>query len=197
MTNGNIIIEQVNRDHLLAFLNVLTKMEAKFEIDGDEMRVWRKGEDLLGCDVTTAPYPGFMTDWQPLIALLLTQTAGTSLVYDTVYWDRFNYIVDLNRMGAKIKLTTPSEKGLELVISEDTYDLEKLGEPKTVAEISGPTPLKGAKLHIPDLRAGAMLIIAALAAEGKSEIVGFENVTRGYEDFVEKLSGLGANITKL
>ena len=197
VTNGNITIKGVNRAHLLSFVNVLTKIGAKFEIGDDEMRIWRSGEDLLPVDITTAPAPGFMTDWQPLITLLLTQVFGESTVYDTIYWDRFGYTVDLNRMGAKINLITPAEAGLEAVINDDTYDLEKLGEPKNVAKIMGKTPLRGTKLYVPDLRAGATLVIAALAAEGKSEIVGFENVTRGYEDFISKLTGLGANISTL
>src|SRR3989344_156363 len=195
VTNGNMTIKGVNRAHLLSFVNVLTKMEAKFEINDDEMRIWRSGEDLLPVDITTAPAPGFMTDWQPLITLLLTQVSGESTVHDTIYWDRFGYTVDLNRMGAKINLTTPQESGLEVQVNDDTYDLEKLGEPKSVAKITGKTPLHGTKLYVPDLRAGATLVIAALAAEGKSEIVGFENVTRGYEDFISKLASLGANIS--
>jgi UDP-N-acetylglucosamine 1-carboxyvinyltransferase len=195
VTNGNIAIKGVDKTHLLAFTNVLTKMEAKFEIDGDEMRVWRAGEKLLPVDITTAPYPGFMTDWQSLITLLLTQVEGTSLVYDTVYWDRFSYTVDLNRMGAKIKLVLPSEQGFDLIVSDDTYDVEKQGEPSCVAQIEGGTELKGTKLHIPDLRAGATLVLAALTAEGKTELDGFDNVTRGYEDFISKLIDLGANIS--
>lgn len=195
VTNGNITIKGVDKTHLLAFTNVLTKMEAKFEIDGDEMRIWRAGEKLSPIDITTAPYPGFMTDWQPLITLLLTQIEGASLVYDTVYWDRFGYTVDLNRMGAKIMLVSPKELGLDLIISDDTYSLEKQGEPACVAKIEGPTELKGIKLHIPDLRAGATLVLAALAADGKSELDGFDNVTRGYEDFVSKLTDLGANVS--
>jgi UDP-N-acetylglucosamine 1-carboxyvinyltransferase len=197
VTNGNVTIKGVNKAHLLSFVNVLTKMEVKFEIDGDEMRVWRSGEELVPTDVATAPYPGFMTDWQPLITLLLTQVSGASTVYDTIYWDRFGYTSDLNRMGARIELVTPSEMGLDVVVSDYTYDLKKQGEPKSVAKIAGGTKLRGTKLHIPDLRAGATLILAALAAEGKSEITGFENVTRGYEDFVSKFIDLGANISSV
>lgn len=194
ITNGNIIIKGVDRENLLAFVNVLTKMGAKFEISEDEMRVWRANDILKPVDVTTSPYPGFMTDWQPLITLLLTQIEGESLVHDTVYWDRFGYTKDLNRMGAKIELVTPTSQNLDVIVSEDTYDFEKKGEPLTVAKIRGGTSLRGAKLQIPDLRAGAALVLAALSAEGKSEIIGFENVERGYEDFVDKLSALGASI---
>jgi len=194
ITNGNITIKGVDRKNLLAFVNVLTKMGIKFEIDNDEMRVWRSGELFESIDIVTAPYPGFMTDWQPLITLLLTQANGVGKVQDTVYWDRFGYTQDLNRMGAKIAVVKASDVGLKTTISEDTYDFENLGEPATVAQITGPTKLKGTKMAMPDLRAGATLVLAALAAEGKSELVGIDNVTRGYEDFLSKLTDLGAQI---
>ncbi|MBI2414699.1 UDP-N-acetylglucosamine 1-carboxyvinyltransferase [candidate division WWE3 bacterium] len=193
VTNGNLVIKGVDRKNLLAFTNVLTKIGAKFEISEDELRIWRAGEKLSPTDVMTAPYPGFMTDWQPLVTLLLTQCIGTSTVYDSVYWDRFGYTKELNRMGCDIDVLKPSELGKDLIISEDTYDLVTQGEPAVVARINNaPSKLKGVKLLIPDLRAGATLVLAALAADGKSELVGFDNVTRGYEDFAEKLKGLGA-----
>ncbi len=195
VTHGNITIRGVDRTNLLAFTNVLTNMGAKFEISQNEMRVWRKNEDLQAVDVTTAPYPGFMTDWQPLITLLLTQVSGIGKVHDTVYWDRFGYTSDLNRMGSKIELVKPSDVGFEPIISEDSYNIEEQGEPKTVAKIMGPSKLKGAKLNIPDLRAGAALVLAALTADSKSELLGYENITRGYENFTTKLIDLGANIT--
>ena len=195
VTKGNITIKGVNRGHLLSFVNILTKLDAKFEINGDEMRVWSAKRDLNTTDIATAPYPGVMTDWQPLLTLLLSHIEGESYIHDTIYWDRFGYTVDLNRMGAKIELVSPTEAGYDLLLSDDTYNLEEKGEPKTVAHITGGTKLRGTKMHIPDLRAGATLVLAALAAEGKSEIVGFENVTRGYEDFVSKLNDMGAKIT--
>ena len=194
-TKGNIVIQGVDRKNLLAFVHDLTNMGAKFDTSTDEMRVWRATEDLLPVDITTAPYPGFMTDWQPLAVLLLTQASGMGKVHDTVYWDRFGYTKDLNRMGAKIELSRPSDLGIEPVISEDIYDIKVQGEPATIAEVTGPVKLRGSKLSIPDLRAGATLILAALAAEGKSEIVGYENVSRGYENFLTKLTDLGAQIT--
>lgn len=194
VTGGNINIVGVEKSSLLAFVNVLTKIGAQYEFSGDEMRVWHTGEPLKSTTIATAPAPGFMTDWQPLITVLLTQADGESLVHDTVYTDRFGYTKDLNRMGAKIELIRPSDIGMEAVVSDDYYDIKKLGEPKTVAKIVGPSKLKGEKIIVPDLRAGAALILAALAAEGKSEISGYEHVLRGYENFTEKLVSLGANI---
>ena len=194
VTNGNITITGADKNNLLAFTNVLTKAGCDFEFGRDEMRIWRAGGKLAPVDVITSPAPGFMTDWQPLITLLLTCAEGTSLVHDTVYTDRFEYIKDLNRMGAKIELLRPSSVGLEAMISDDGYDLKGKGEPYTVARIHGSAQLKGTKLHIPDLRAGATLVLAALSAHGKSEVFGYENVERGYESFVEKLISLGARI---
>jgi UDP-N-acetylglucosamine 1-carboxyvinyltransferase len=194
VTGGNIRIEGVEQAHILAFINVLSKMGARFEFDRNNLKVWYSGEQFVPTNIATAPAPGFMTDWQPLITLLLTQAHGTSFVHDTIYTDRFGYAQDLNRMGANIELLRPSEAGIEMAISDDLYDVREQGEPKTVAKITGPTMLKGGKLVIPDLRAGAALVIAALAAEGKSELVGYEHVVRGYENFATKLANLGAQI---
>ncbi len=194
VTQGNVTIKGVDRGTLTAFINVLTKMGVKYELSKDELHVWSIQGNLLPVNVTTAPAPGFMTDWQPLITLLLTQANGESLVHDTVYTDRFGYTKDLNRMGAKIELYQPSSLGIESVVSDDAYDTSELGEPYTVAKVVGPTKLRGSKLNIPDLRAGAALVVAALAAEGKSEIGGYDNVARGYENLLDKLSNLGAEI---
>ncbi len=198
MTYGDIKIEGAVPYDLLPFIRKLEAMGVSFEFKDSTLRIWRtKGQTLKPVNVETAAAPGFMTDWQPLITLLLTQALGDSLVHDTIYTDRFSYTKELNRMGAKITLVKPSEVGLKSVISDDMYDLESLGEPLTVAKIEGPTPLKREKLEVPDLRAGATLVIAALAAEGKSEIYGIENIERGYENFEDKLKSLGAKISKV
>lgn len=194
VTGGNINIKNVKQADLLAFVNALTKMGCQYEFSKDDMRVWHAGEHFKPIDITTAIAPGFMTDWQSLMTLLLTQVDGTSTIYDTIFIDRFGYTKDLNRMGAKIELLRPSDYGYEFVNHDDSYDLKKRGEPLTVAKVTGPTKLKGTKMHIPDLRAGATLVIAALAAEGKSELTGYENVVRGYEGFAEKLANLGAEL---
>lgn len=191
-TKGNINIVGVEKSSLLAFVNVLTKLGAQYEFSKGEMKVWYAGEEFKPTNITTAPAPGFLTDWQPLVTLLLTQANGESIIHETIYTDRFGYAKDLNRMGAKIDLLKPSEVGLKMVISDDSYDLKKLGEPLTIAKIAGPTKLRGDRILIPDLRAGATLVIAALAAEGKSELSGYEHIERGYEDFAEKLLELGA-----
>ena len=194
LTHGNITISPVSKANLLSFANLIDKMDCTYEFSGEEMRVWYNGGKLSPVNVTTAPAPGFMTDWQPLAGLLLTQVEGESLVHDTVYTDRFGYTKDLNSMGSEIEVVKPSDVGIEAVISDDMYDYRKLGEPKTIAKIHGPTKLHGIKVNIPDLRAGAALVLAALTASGKSNLLGVENIERGYEDFFGKLKNLGGKI---
>jgi len=195
VTNGNVSIKGIEKGSLTSFTNVLTKMGANFEFSGEEMRIWHANEALNPVEINTAPAPGFMTHWKSLIALLATRANGVSLIHDTVFIDRFEFTSDLNRMGAKIEMLKPSEAGIVPVISDDSYDFAYKGEPYTIARITGPTKLKGSKTHIIDLRAGAVMILAALCAAGKSEIGGFENVSRGYEDFFDKLSSLGAQFS--
>lgn len=194
LTNGNISIRNVKRDSILQFINFLNKIGARFEFSEDELRVWRHGEKLCPQNLEIAPAPGFVPDWQSLAVLILTQAEGESTVHDTVYVNKFGYCVDLNRMGAKIDVLTPSEVGIKAVISDDSYNLDLEGEPKTVAKIQGPTKLRGERISIEDFRYGAVLVLAALAAEGKSEVVGIENINYYFEDFTDKLKSLGAKI---
>ncbi len=195
---GDINVEGVTSSDLLPFVRKLEQMGANFEFRGDSLRVWRtKGDKLKAVNVETSPAPGFITDWQPLVCILMTQAEGTSYIHDTVYVDRLSYTKELNRMGAKISLLRPSDVGFQVSVSDDTYDVESMGEPYTVAKIDGPTLLRREKLNTPDLKAGASLIMAAIIAEGRSEIHGVENVLKGYENFEEKLRSLGAKITKI
>ena len=194
LTKGNISIKNVKRDLVLQFINFLNKIGARFEFSEDELRVWRHGEELSPLNLEISPTPGFIPEWQSLAVLLLTQATGESLVHDTVYVDSYGYCVDLNRMGAKIDTATPSEVGLATVVSDDSYDIEKEGEPKTVAKIVGPSKLKGERLTIENFKHGAVLILAALSAEGKSEMIGLDIVNCYFEGFIDKLISLGAKI---
>lgn len=197
-TRGDVLIKNVRPADLTAFLAKLDKVGVSFEAGKDSLRIWAGADKVLnGVSIETSPHPGFMTDWQQPFCLLLTQAAGESLIHDTIYVNRFEFVKELNRMGARVDVVQPSAVGLKAVISDDDYDLEKEGEPLTVAKISGPTALAGKKVTIPDLRAGATLVIAALVAGGRSEVSGIEHVDRGYESFDQKLLGLGARISKL
>lgn len=196
LTRGDITISGIRQQDLVAFLSKLRLMGVTYEVLDSNLRVWvdRKEALIMPEVIQTAPFPGFMTDWQPLIGLLMTQAEGRGLLQETIYTNRFEYTRELNRMGAKIKIISPAEAALPNIVDDDTYDPQKDGELKTVAEITGPTPLAGRRLSIPDLRAGAVLVLAALAAEGKSEIFGVEHIERGYEKFFGKLEELGGEV---
>ncbi len=194
LTKGNISIKNVNRDGILQFINFLNKIGIRFEFSENELRVWRHDEELNPINLEISPTPGFVSDWQAMSVLILTQASGESFVHDTVYVNKLGYCVDLNRMGARIDVISPSEAGFIPVISDDSYDISVEGEPKTVAKISGPTKLRGERLTIENFNFGPVLVLAALTAEGKSEIIGIENVNYYFEDFVDKLKLLGAKI---
>ena len=120
--------------------------------------------------IITAPYPGFPTDLQPIFTMLLTQAEGLSFITENLFENRFLYVPELNRMGANIKVEG------------------------TVAVVNGPTKLMGSPVKASDLRAGAALVLAGLCAEDITTIYNIEQIERGYENLVEKLSGIGARI---
>lgn len=194
LTKGNIEIKGVDRTVFIPFANFLNRIGARFEFIENGIKVWRNEPELSAIQLNISPTPGFIPDWQSLAVLILTQAQGESFVNDTVYTNRFSYVTDLNRMGAEIELVKPSSLNLFPVISDDSYDFEKNGEPDCVAKIKGPSKLKGEKLQILDFRYGAVLPLAALSAEGKSEIIGMENIEEYFENFSVKLEGLGAKI---
>lgn len=198
ITSGDLTLAGLEISHLTAFLAKLEKVGARYAIeDSKTLRVGREvGAPLLPTDITTAPHPGFMTDWQQPFTLLLSQTQGESLIHETVYEDRWSYLSELKKFGVQVKLFTPSELGKPFNPEEYNFDWQKKVEPKVYAKVFGPAMLAGAKVTVGDLRAGATLVLAALAAEGKSEVSGIEHLERGYENFEEKLTSLGALIRK-
>ena len=134
----------------------------------------------------TNVHPGFMTDWQQPMVVALTQAQGLSIVHETVYEQRFGFTKALNKMGAQIQLYRECLTGLACRFGQRNYYHS--------AAISGPTPLHGADITIPDLRGGFSHLIAALAAEGKSTVRGIDMISRGYEHFLTKLGALGAQV---
>lgn len=197
-TRGDVILENVRPLDLTAFTAKLEKMGVGFDIQKQSLRVWLEKDKILQpVEIETAPHPGFMTDWQQPTGVLLTQADGESLIHETVYEDRFGYIKQLNKMGAKIKIMTPTKAEIAFDPANYNFDWFADGESKSVAKIFGPTPLSGQDLQIPDLRAGAALVLAALAAEGQSEILGVEHIDRGYEQFDQKIHNLGAKIERV
>lgn len=173
VTGGVIEMAGVDPGHLGSFLEVLDRMGVPFETREDGLRVGAAAS-YRPCDVETAPYPGFATDLQAPLAVLMTQADGDSHIRETIYEDRLDYTMELVKMGAVIEV-------------QDQYS----------ACIAGPTQLHGREVSIADLRAGATLVLAALAAEETSVISGVEHVDRGYEQIEAKLVALGAQIHRI
>lgn len=194
LTRGNIEIKGIEKSVFIPFANFLTKIGARFEFTDNGVKVWRHGENINSSQVNISPTPGFIPDWQPLAVLILNQAEGVSYVHDTVYTDRFEYIKDLNRMGAEIELIKPSSINNLPIVSDDSYNIKEEGEPLSVAKITGPKKLRGERLQILDFKNGAVLLLAALSAEGKSEIIGVENIEEYFESFLTKIKSLGAKI---
>jgi len=171
-TRSNILIRNVIPKHLEPITRKLVKIGVQVEQYDDAVRVIG-GEDYTGTTVKTQPHPGFPTDMQPQMAAVLTCSKGASMVTESIFDNRFRYVDELRRMGANI-----SVEG-------------------RVAVIEGVERLKGAPVKATDLRAGAALIVAALSAEGVTEIYDIFHVERGYENMEEKLRALGADIRKV
>ena len=165
----NLKIENVIPDHIEALLLKLKEMKASIKVEKDYI-IANKKEQLKHINVQTQVFPGFPTDLQQPLTTLLTQCEKTSIIEENIYENRFQNVEYLNKMGADIKI-----KG------------------KTI-EITGPTKLTGTDVVATDLRAGACLVLAALIAEGTTTITNIEHVLRGYENIVEKLTNIGANI---
>lgn len=193
-TKGDVIIENAKAEHLKAFLDQLDAINAGYEVGHYGIRFFYKGP-LRATTVTTAIAPGFMTDWQPLFATVLTQCEGESILHETIMQSRFQYVDALIQMGARIEKFNPLVEN-----AESTYNFnlaDDSAENYHAIKIMGPTPLKSGKFSVHDLRHGATLIVAALIASGTSYIAGAEHVDRGYESLAERLQSMGAQITRI
>jgi len=158
--------------HLAAFLLKLKEIGVQFDVGSDFIYI-KKSQKLSACDIATVEYPGFSTDWQPPVGLLLTQAKGKSHIKENIFENRLGYLKELREMGAKVKFINNCQ-----------------------AEIIGPSQLHGAVIKSLDIRSGATLLIAGLIAEGKTIINHAENIDRGYEKIEERLSKIGANIKR-
>ncbi len=171
--DGGITVKGFVKKHSESFLEKLSEMGVKYTIENDVFKVTSKLSDLKEVSVTTMPHPGFPTDLQSPIMALMCLVKGTSEIKETIFENRFMHVPELNRMGAKI-----------------TVDGNK-------AIIKGIEKFSGAEVMASDLRAGATLILAALKAEDTTIVGRIYHVERGYEELVEKLQAVGANITKI
>lgn len=171
-TKGNILIKNVIPKHLEAITSKLLEIGARVIEYDDSVRVMCD-KRLKSTNVKTLPYPGFPTDMQPQISVTLALSKGTSIVTESIFENRFKYVAELSRMGAKIRVEG------------------------NTAIIDGVETFAGAAIAAPDLRAGAALVIAALVADDYSTISDIKYIQRGYEKFEEKLQALGAHIEKV
>lgn len=189
LTRGDVYLRHAQQDTLLTFLNTLSKMNLRFEIDDEGIRFIGDGRRPSVIALETDVHPGFMTDWQQPFTILLTQADGMSVIHETIYEDRFGYTSALVRMGAHIGLYTKCLGEVTCRFREKQYVHSCV--------VSGPTPLSATRLDIPDIRAGCSYILAALCATGESEVYGIEHIERGYEHLDAKLRSLGAQIKKV
>ena len=171
-TGGSVLIENVIPKHLECISSKLREMGVKVTDRGDAVLVESDG-NLKAARVKTMPYPGFPTDMQPQIAVCMALAKGTSVVFEGVWDNRFRYIGELRRMGANVQVDGK------------------------VAVIEGVKQLRGCPVNACDLRAGAAMIIAGLAAEGTTTISDIVYVERGYDNIVSKLKGLGADFQRV
>lgn len=169
-TGGEVVIKNVIPKHLECISGKFREMGVEVQ-DLEDSVVVRRASQLLKTNVKTMPYPGFPTDMQPQIATLLCLADGTSTVTEGVWDNRYKYVDELAKMGSRIQ------------VAGRTAIIEGVGK------------LTGAQVKASDLRAGAALVIAGLSASGTTEIEGVGYIERGYEDLVEKLKALGADIT--
>ena len=172
VTGGNVVLQNVIPKHLEATTAKLLEMGCQICEYDDAVRVMAP-KKLQATHVKTMPYPGFPTDMQPQIAVSLALAEGTSIVTESIFENRFRYVDELSRMGASVKVEG------------------------NVAVISGVEKFTGARVNAPDLRAGAALVIAGLAAEGITIVDDIYYIERGYENLDEKLRKLGAQIEKV
>ena len=162
-------IDNIIPHHLEALISKLSEMGVKTEVGVDHVFV-TKAENLIVVDISTQPYPGFAMDLQQPLTSLLTQAIGSSVVKESIYTERFKHCIELQRMGADIRLSTAQ------------------------CTVEGPTPLYGDTVTATDLRCGASLIVAGLLAKGVTTIRETYHIDRGYEHIDEKLQAIGAKI---
>ena len=171
-TQGDVLIKNIIPSHLDAISAKLREMGVEVTENEDSIRVRSTGR-LKAVNIKTLPYPGFPTDMQQPMSVLLSLAEGTAIITESIFESRYKYLDELKRMGAKINVEG------------------------RVAVIVGIKQLSGAPVFATDLRAGAAMVVAGLAAEGQTEISNIEHIDRGYEKLEDKLKNLGAKIHRI
>lgn len=170
ITSGDVLVENIIPETIFSVIDKLAESGCRIDIAKQSIRI--RTDRIQGLDIKTLPYPGFPTDLQAPMLSLLTTARGTSIVTETIFENRFKHVDELTRMGAKIKVEGRS------------------------AIVRGVLRLTGARVSAPDLRAGGALVLAALAAEGTTDICDIYHIDRGYEQLEQNLRQLGADIIR-
>lgn len=194
VTGGDIFIKDAHKAAIHPFLEKFDLTGAGYQKKDGGIRFYANGS-LNAVDITTGIHPGFLTDWQALWAVLMTQATGIAVIHETVFESKLGYVADLKKMGAKATLFNPEVEDPEKVYNFNLED--DLPSNFHAVKIEGPTPLHNAVMTMLDIRAGAAVVLAALAAQGTSTIFGIEKLDRGYESFEKRLSSLGAEIRRV
>ena len=171
-SKGDLILKNCIPEHLDCVTAKILEIGGNVEIDGDKLRVWSDKRPSKAV-IKTLPYPGFPTDLQPQMGVVLSIADGTSIINESIWESRFQYTNELNKMGAKITAQGKS------------------------AIFEGVEGLSGATVYSTDLREGAALIIAGIVANGTTEVYNLEHIDRGYENIEEKFRNIGANIKRV
>ena len=193
-TKGDVTIHGISEHLISSFLEHARKTGSIVEQKGDNSFRFAYNGKLLPVDVTTDTHPGFMTDWQPNWAVLMTAANGDSVIHERMFENRFAYVSELIKLGAKIRFADIPVDDPEHFY-QFNYDPKK--SYKQAIRISGGKKLHNGVLRISDLRAGASLAIGALMAPGETVIHGASMLERGYENFAEKVRSLGGTIQQL
>jgi UDP-N-acetylglucosamine 1-carboxyvinyltransferase len=188
MTGGQVRVAGCPQDRLVTAIDTLQKMGASFSITDDWISA-RAENGLRPAAVQTDTHPGFMTDWQPPLIVLMTQAEGMSVIHETVYEDRLGYITELTQMGCEIELFDTCLGGPACRF-HDTNALHS-------AVVRGVSKLRGAEVVIPDVRAGFSSVIAAAVADGPSTLHGIHHLERGYNRPFETLEALGLKLERV
>jgi len=193
-TRGEISISEIPYELIKSFSDKVKTVGGGFaDLNRERYKFFYQGE-LKASIIETLPHPGFMTDWQPNWAVLMSQAKGESIIHERVFENRFSYVDELRKLGAeidyiKIPVTNPVEYFF--------FNFDPAKKYNQAIRINGPQQFHSGVLTVADLRAGASLAIAAFIAQGESVINGASILDRGYEDFVKKTQSLGGEISRL
>lgn len=191
-TKGDLTISSIPEHYIKTFVDTLEKSGAGVEKKADGWRFFYKPFQAM--NIETEPHPGFLTDWQPLMAILMTQASGESIIHERIFENRFSYVEEMRKVGAQIQYV---DYPVEDPSSHYHFNFDHKKIYTQTIKITGPQKLHSGVLTISDLRAGATLAIAALIAQGESYVTGVHHMERGYENFVEKVKLLGGDIEKV